>query len=47
MMDEVAMFDVALSVQEIEILMTGDVAVNPLNKAASTWGDIKSRAVQH
>jgi len=41
--DEVAMFDVALSDAEIARLAT---SVNPLGKAASTWGNIKSKVVQ-
>ena len=41
--DEVALSDVALSANDIRDLMSGVTSVNPLNKAASTWGDIKSR----
>ncbi len=45
-LDEIAIFDVALSEKEINELMDdglGDIlAVNPLGKVATTWAEIKS-----
>jgi len=44
--DEVALFDAALPEADIKSLMTDWRSIAPLDKAASIWGNIKSRAIQ-
>ena len=45
-MDEVALFDAVLSEADIKSLMTDWRSIALLDKAASIWGNIKSRAIQ-
>lgn len=46
--DEVALWNRALTQTEIRTVMKGSIlAVSPKDKTATTWGDIKQRAVTH